>query len=284
VNGAVFKAGADSKPADVYSEVVKVIEDGEGSAVLYLRPLELRKTMPDGSVKKIAMKADARPFVPEATWTMFDAEGNETQDAHFALKVIMPYAANVEDTLYDVIWNECAGPVSGNYTGLPCNKKRGLADDYMAFLKQNFLTCVNSGMKLAGVQQASSVHIQHDGTMADARHNRGSLHAAGRAVDVMLITAYDENKKPIGTFDFRKTNTDRRLSRFCKPQTSTNCIFWEAFRSCWHKVNVARKCPGRHGGPLGTIGWEDRDHIAHHLHTSMPFCPNNKGYYITESK
>jgi len=281
INGTLFQDGMAEKPTDVYAEVVKVVQGPEDSTVLYLRPVEARKNGAGGKVEKFSVNAEPRPFVPEADWKMFDAEGEVTDDPRFALRVIMPYPLDVERALFEVRWNECDGPVTGNYTGLPCNRNRGLSDDYMAYLKANYLGCVNAGLKAAGFQPATSVHIQHDGTLADERHNRGSLHAAGRAIDVMIVTTSGPDGKH--SFDFTKTNTDRRLSRSCKPAGTANCNYFEAFRACWHKLQVARRCPGRQSGPIGTIGWEDRKHIAHHLHTSYPFCPNNKGYFITET-
>ena len=281
INGKFFQEGMAEKPADVYAEVVKVIQGPEGSTVLYLRPVEARKTGRDGKVEKFAVSAEPRPFVAETGWQMFDAEGQVTEDARFAQRVIMPYPADVSTAMFEVKWNECEGPVTGNYTGYPCNKNRGLADDFMVLLKMNYLPCANEALTRAGLPAAVAAHLQHDGTMADERHNRGSLHAAGRAVDVMQVTVTYQNSKK-ATFDFTKTNTNHRTSARCAPAESANCKFFEGFRACWHKIHVGRKCPARNNGPIGTIGWEDKDHIAHHLHTSYPFCPNNKGHFITE--
>jgi hypothetical protein len=281
VNGADFVAGSKPKPADVYADVVKVVPGPEDSTILYLRPIEARTMHEDGSVGKESLSADPKPFVAQADWKMFDAEGEVTDDPRFALRVIMPYDTDESGKKIDVIWNECSGPISGNYTGLPCNRTRGLSDDYVAYLKQNYLPCVNESLKAAGFAPAVSVHIMHDGTLADERHNRGSLHAAGRAIDVQVVTTTDANGQT-HSFDFRTTNTDHRLSHSCKPAGTAVCNYYEAFRACWGKLQVARHCPARHDGPIGTIGWEDSRHIAHHLHTSYPFCPNNKGWFITE--
>jgi hypothetical protein len=283
VNGALFQEGMAEKPADVYADVVKVIQAPDGTSVLYLRPVEAHKTGADGDVEKFSVaSAEPRPFVPEGDWKMFDAEGQVTTDPHFALRVIMPYPSDINAAMFDVKWNECQGALTGNYSGLPCNKNRGLSDDYMAFLKQHYLPCVNAALAKAGLPAAKAVHITHDGTVADERHSRGSLHAVGRAIDVMKVITTGADGRT-NTFDFTKTNTNRRLSHSCAPAGTANCKFFEGFRACWHQLHVARHCPARRSGPIGTIGWEDRDHIAHHLHTSYPFCPNNKGYFITES-
>ena len=283
VNGAPFKAGVKDRPADIYAEVAKVIQGPEGSTVLYLRPIEAVKIGPDGKEEHLKISADARPFVAEQDWKLYDAEGKLTDDPRFAVRVILPYPAEMNAALFEVKWNECEGPITGNYTGYPCNKNRGLSDEYMVFLKDNFLGCVNQGLAKSGLPAAVSAHIQHDGTIADERHSRGSLHAVGRAIDVMQITVKHANSQKV-TFDFTKTNTNRRISNRCAPAESTNCRFFEELRACWHKIHAGRKCPARANGPIGTIGWEDKSHIAHHLHTSFPFCPNNKGYFITDAE
>ena len=283
VNGSLFQEGMAEMPADLYADVVKVIQGPEGSTVLYLHPTEARKSGQDGKVEKLSVSGEPRPFVPEGDWKMFDAEGEVTTDARFALHVIMPYPMDVNSAMFDVTWNECMGSITGNYVGLPCNKNRGLSDDYMVYLQKNYLPTVNDGLKAAGLPAAVSVHIQHDGTMADARHASRSLHTVGRAIDVQQIATVDAaGHKQL--FDFTKTNTNHKLSKFCAPADTANCKFFEGFRASWGKLQVARKCPARQSGyPIGTIGWEDPAHIAHHLHTSYPFCPNNKGYDITEA-
>jgi hypothetical protein len=282
VNGAAVTENA-AQPADVYATVEKVLLDPEGGTIVYLRPYEAHKLNAEGKMEKFELSGEARPFAVENGWKLFDAEGSETDDAQLAQRVIMPYPLDVSTAMFDVKWNECSGPISGNYAGIRCNRNRGLSDEYMAFLKPNFLGCVNAGLAAIGAGPASSVHITHDGTTADARHSGGSLHSAGRAIDVKILSTVEADRKS-HSFDFTKTNTDRRLSNRCAPAGTPNCKFFERFRACWHKIHVARRCPARHSGPIGTIGWEDRKHIAHHLHTSMPFCPNNRGYFITQDK
>ncbi len=271
VNGVAPKEHAE-KPADVYADVDKVIQDAEGNVVLYLRPFEAHKMNSDGKMEKLPISGEARPFSVEKDWKMFDAEGAETLDARYAQRVIMPFFVDMGAAMFDVKWNECSGTISGNYTGLPCNKNRGLSDEYMAYLKQHYLPCVNEGLRKVGLAPASSVHITHDGTTADARHSGGSLHSAGRAIDVQMLTTFSATGGS-NRFDFRITSS--------QPQ-SRDRKFYEGFRQCWGKLQAARGCPGRHSGPVGTIGWEDAHHKGHHLHTSMPFCPNNRGYFITQ--
>lgn len=283
VNGVPFQAGTTAKPTDLYADVVQVIQGPESGAILYLRPVEARKTGSDGKIEKLSISAEPRPFVPESDWKMYDAEGKTTDDPRYAFRVMLPYPMDVSSALFEAMWNECEGTVNGNYVGLPCSKNRGLSDDYVIYLKKNYLPCINKSLGEAGLPAAVSVHLQHDGTMADDQHSAHSLHNVGRAIDVMQITTTSAD----GTsnfFDFTKTNVDHKLSNSCQPAGTANCKFFERFRACWHTLQVARKCAPRHDGPIGTIGWEDGRHIAHHLHTSYPFCPNNKGYFITEKK
>lgn len=283
MDGKEFQEGAAAeRSADVYADVVKVVDGPEDSAVLYLRPIEARRKLNDGTIEKMPVSsAEPRPFMPEPGWKMFNAEGEETSDPRFAIRVIMPFESDLSSAMFEVKWNECEGPISGNYVGFACNNHRHLSDDYMVFLKKNLIPCVNDGLKAAGLGPTTKVHIQHDGTSADENHSGGSLHSAGRAIDIMqVIITYPGNKK--STFDFTKTNPNHKLSKNCAPAGTANCKFFEAFRSCWHKLHVARKCRARREGPIGTLGWEDRKHIAHHLHTSYPFCPNSKGYFITK--
>jgi hypothetical protein len=225
---------------------------------------------------------EARIYEPNASWKLFDAEGQITEDPRFALRVIMPLPMRQDGTV-DASWDECAGPISGNYSGEDCSKTRGLSDDFVAYLKQHYLASVNIALKAAGLEPAISVHIEHDGTVADARHKGGSLHHAGRAIDQKVVTTTDAggNKH---SFDFTQTNPSHKLSRSCAPAGSQNCLFFEAFRAEWARLQTARKCRHAEDGPTGTIGWENRAHIAHHLHTSMPFCPNSKGWFITKGK
>ncbi|MGZ3685277.1 MAG: hypothetical protein ACXVCI_15560, partial [Bdellovibrionota bacterium] len=58
LNGVVFTEGASEKPADVYAEVVKTIQGPEGT-VLYLHPIEARKTNKDGAIEKIPVSGEA---------------------------------------------------------------------------------------------------------------------------------------------------------------------------------------------------------------------------------
>ncbi|HEY8279724.1 MAG TPA: hypothetical protein VIH99_08880 [Bdellovibrionota bacterium] len=282
INGQAFVEGAKEK-TEVRAEVVKAVDGPEGSVVLYLRPLEASKVNSHGKVEKLTVSAEPRPFVAEQAWKYFDAEMQPTSDAHFAAKVVMTYPVGIDAAAFEVSWNECEGLVTANYEGIPCNRNRGLSDEYVLFLKQNFLGCVNQGLSAAGLPSAVKAHIEHDGTVADQNHSRGSLHAAGRAVDIQSVQT-TSSLGGTNSFDFRNTNTNHVLSSRCAPAGTANCKFYEGLRSCWNKIHVGRRCPSRSSGPIGTIGWEDKKHIAHHLHTSMPFCPSSNGYFITESK
>jgi hypothetical protein len=281
VDGAAYK---EQKQADVYADVVKVINGPDESIFLTLHPVEARKQNDDGTFEKVPMaKAATADYLPAPDWKLFDAEGAITEDPRFAIRVIMPFRTT--GNAVDVEWNECVGNINGNYVGLPCAAHRGLSNDYMSYLKQNYLPTVNVALKAAGLSPAVSVHIEHDGTMGDARHRGegGSLHVAGRAIDQKVITTTDADGNK-HSFDFTKTNTTHKLSHSCAPAGTQNCQFFEAFRKEWARLQTGRSCHATSIGLTGTIGWEDKDHIAHHLHTSMPFCPNSKGWFITDGK
>jgi hypothetical protein len=101
-----------------------------------------------------------------------------------------------------------------------------------------------------------------------------SLHAAGRAVDIQAMTV-TTGKGVVRKFAFEIASKNPR---------SMERGFYFGFRRCWHTKQVKRRCPPKDNpGGIGTIGWEDPRH-QHHLHTSMPFCPNNRGHFITENK
>lgn len=166
----------------------------------------------------------------------------------------------------DVSWRECEGDVTGNYSGAGCTTRK-IHDDFLPFLKQNAIRCTNAGLAAVGAASVAKVHIVHDGVVADSRHSRRSLHAIGRAIDIQQIKAGGRS------FDFRVTSN--------KPD-SADRKFYEGFRQCWHSIHVQRGCPRRDSGyPVGTIGWEDRNHRSHHLHASMPYCPSSRGFFTT---
>ncbi|MGZ6404297.1 MAG: hypothetical protein ACXWTJ_22775 [Bdellovibrionota bacterium] len=214
-----------SKPADLYADVTQVIQGPEGITILYLRPTEARKKGPDGKEIKTAVSAQPKPFTPESSWKMFDAKGALTNDARYATRVVLPYPADITGALLEANWNECDGPINGNYVGLPCSTHRGLSDDYLAYLKTNYLSCINESLKASGLATAVSVHIEHDGTTADNQHNKFSLHSVGRAIDVRELTTTDASGKT-NLFDFTQTNTDHQLSNHCAPAGTANCKFF----------------------------------------------------------
>lgn len=268
----------------LFAEVEKIIPGNDGTMVFHLRPIELRQKNDDGSVKKSPMQGEAKPFVYNELWKMYDAEGGETLDPEMAMRVLIPAPASFDANTAEVKWNECDKDLPGNYIGLNCNKNRFMDDVFVAFLKQNLLKCVNVGMARVGGKPAVKTYILHDGTSGDAKHDRNSLHMAGRAVDFLVIGAIDANGNRTD-FDFRKTNSPRQANSKCLPAGSPNCKFFEGFRSCWGKIHTARGCgPRSSGQPVGTIGWEEKRHVAHHLHTSMPFCPKSRGFKTTSNQ
>jgi hypothetical protein len=266
-----------------------------------LQPLEMysRATM-DGKTTTTKLNSSEQTVLADPSWQFYESEtqinrahrldlsfpmSNDELESLKGKVVMFALPAGTSPEKLSVAWNECdgAGPVTGHYTGFACARGRFLADDYAGFIRDHLLSCVNQGMDAAGLPKATKVHIEHDGTSGDARHQvTPSLHNAGRAVDIQSMTATASDGAHV--FDFRKTNTNHVLSGSCAPAGSANCKYYEAFRECWHKLQKARACaensnPARRW--IGTLGWEDKQHIAHHLHTSMPFCPHTAGHWTT---
>jgi len=170
-------------------------------------------------------------------------------------------------------WNECQGNLNGNYVGLPCSTNRGMAPEFLDFLKANLFSCIDAGLAKVGGGKTTAVHVIHDGIIADENHESTSLHAVGRAIDILTLQVTIAGQAP-RSFDFKDTSSN---------PDGVDRTFYEGFRACWGVVNDKRSCPQRDTGyPVGTIGWEDARHAGHHLHTSMPFCPNSNGHMITE--
>jgi len=271
VDGEEFKEpAADAPTARILAEVDKAVPSIEGSTLLYLRPVEWRVQTSDGKVATTQVKGEAKPFLYHIDMKLYDAEGKITEDPQLAYRVLMDNPGSPDRLFFDVIWNECDGNVTGNYVGYKCSRKRGMSDEFAAYLKANILSCVNAGLANVGGGRATRVHIVHDGTIADEKHSSKSLHAAGRAVDVRVMKVTTTNGR---TTDYVFQEASRRSGTASRK-------YFEGLRSCWNRLQMQRKCPRRGGGPTGTIGWEDRRH-QHHLHLSMPFCPNKRGHFIT---
>lgn len=259
----------------LYAEVEKSLPGMDGQVIVYLKPLEFRQPSKDNvlMVDAIKVEGDAKPFSHSLDWKMYDAEGQPTDDPQQAFRVLMPAPTEGDAMAFDVTWRECEGNVTGNFNGYACSNKRGLQDDYAAFIKVKMLPCVDAGLRAAGASGKSvKVHLVHNGTVADSNHSSRSLHAAGRAIDVknMRVSLADGGSKE---YVFEKA---------CRNSSSIERKFFYAFRACWRDVHKGRGCPNISSGYVGTIGCEDGRH-QHHLHTSMPFCPN-KGYFVTEGE
>lgn len=246
----------------------------DGGILFQLQPVESRAfPVLGGPAEVVPLSGKARVLRYLDNWVLFDAKGTMTSDPQAAVRALLPYPVDSNPAFFLAAWNECEGDTTGNYVGLPCSRNRGLAEDYLAFLKVHLFSCVNAGLASSGGGRATHVHIVHDGTTADQNHSRRSLHAAGRAIDVMVMRVTTGKGQGPKSFDFRVTSS--------QPGSSSR-KFYEGFRACWNRLHVARRCPPlASGNPLGTIGWEDSRHRSHHLHTSMPFCPNPKGYMET---
>jgi|GEM_PF-7123965 len=259
----------------LFAEVEKSLPSPDGNVILYLKPTEFRQPSKDNvaMVDAIKVNGDAKPFSFDPNWKMYDAEGQPTDDPRVAFRVLMPAPTEGDAMAFDVVWKECEGNITGNYNGYACSNRRGLADDYAAYLKTNLFDCINAGLWKTGGGTASKVHIVHHGTVADENHSRASLHAAGRAIDVKSMRVTTDHG--VKEFVFEKAT---------KNPNGVERKYYLGFRACWHDKQMKRRCPQKQSsGGTGTIGWEDKRH-QHHLHTSMPFCPNNKGHFITEDE
>ncbi len=263
------RAGKTS-PVMMLAEVVSAM-DIDGGLAFKLKPLESRTRSTDGKLEKKQLSGAIINVLYEGDWGLIDKNDEPTDNPKSAVKVVLPFPNDAELEKTVVSWNECEGTVTGNYTGYPCSRGRGMADVFYGFLRDNILSCTTAGLAGVGGGTATKIHIVHDGTTADSAHNRKSLHAAGRAVDIQTVTITTGNGQR--SFDFRITTA--------KPD-SQDRKFYEGFRQCWHKIHMSRGCPHRaSGNPVGTIGWEDKRHKGHHLHTSMPFCPNTNHWFET---
>ena len=258
----------------LFAEVEKTLPGMDGQTLMYLKPVEFRQPNKKDVtiVDAIQVDGDAKPFAHSLEWKMYDAEGQPTDDPRQAFRVLMPAPTEGDAMAFDVVWKECEGNVTGNFNGYSCTNKRGLSDEYAAYIKVNMLPCVTAGLRAVGGGTATKVHLVHNGTVADQNHSSKSLHAAGRAIDVKTMRV----SSSAGDQEFVFHNASRS-------STSRERKFFQAFRQCWKNLQDKRRCPSTSYGMTGTIGWEDRRH-QHHLHTSMPFCPNKRGWFVTETE
>ena len=178
------------------------------------------------------------------------------------------------EPIYSSSWNECSGIVRGNYEGARCATARGMASEFLVFMQRQLVACVNQGMSSIGLPNTDRISLIHRGVMADDNHGRESLHAVGRAIDIARITAYPKGLDAV-TMDYL---------RAVQSPSSCERKFYVKLRQCFGEIHRGRGCPRRRSGqPLGTIAWEDRDH-RRHIHVSMPFCPNTRGFNLTDDE
>lgn len=153
-------------------------------------------------------------------------------------------------------WNECLRPMSGNYVGANCMKKRRIGERLYDFLDAHMSVCVEEASSELNIQ-IEDFHIVHAGIFADRNHSPRSLHSIGRAIDIKAIKLL----KPDGSTQSFVYSKDGHGP------------FYTKLRACWGKiVHEKNDCPVR--GSLGrtaTIGKENADH-QHHLHVSVPYC------------
>ncbi len=285
------------------ARIVQALPTGADAIPAFrLQPLELhtRESL-EGPTKVSKLNGNVRVVQADTDWMFYENENSigrgQQLDLQFPMGrealndlkgkvVVFPVGDEANAEKVSVVWNECTGPFTGNYANgkeYACAKTRSLNDEFAGYLRDHLLTCVNAGMKKAGLAPAKKVHIAHDGTGGDSAHQKTpSLHNAGRAIDIQRMHVSTASGAYV--FDFKKTNTNHKLSGTCAPATSDNCEFYEAFRNCWHGLMKSRACPANKNPKrrwIGTLGWEDKKHIAHHLHFSYPFCPKSAGHWTT---
>ncbi len=179
-------------------------------------------------------------------------------------------------------WNECSGPVTGNYflsdeKQLRCHQSRMISKSFQSFLQAQLPKCAQTTMNRLGIRgTVQSIHLTHTGLTGDERHRNagGSLHNIERALDIKYLTARLTNKK---THRFSYGNG-------VKNTKTTDRRFFEGLRQCWQEAHLKRdrnchinKKPNGH---VASIGWEDPKHQKH-LHLSYPICGNNKqGFFL----
>lgn len=179
-------------------------------------------------------------------------------------------------------WNECSGPVTGNYflsheKQLRCHQSRMISKSFQGFLQSQLPRCAQTVMNTLGIRgRVQSIHLTHTGLTGDERHRNagGSLHNIERALDVKYLNVRLTNRK-MYQFDYgngviNSRTTDRR--------------FFEGVRKCWQEAHLRRdrncRINKKPNGFVASIGWEDRKH-QRHLHLSYPICGQNRqGFFL----
>jgi hypothetical protein len=192
-----------------------------------------------------------------------------------AYQQLQPYGTTPSgEPVMSTSWNECSGTIRGNYEGANCVSSRGMNADFLAFLQRNLIRCVNQGLQRIGVGSTSKLSLIHRGVMADSNHGSESLHAVGRAIDIAKFTVFPAGGRPVQLDYLKAVNSSSSRER----------KFYSGLRQCFDQLHKQRGCPRRRSGrPVGSIAWEDRNH-RRHIHLSMPFCPNLRGFNLTNEE
>jgi hypothetical protein len=309
-NGQVFVDGkpvsVDESDTALYHLVSRVeqVRRTNQDLVFHIQPLEIQKRVNhEGAPEIMRLSQSSRWFLADENWIFF-ADKNLENRNRLPIKnsistenaknlvgsfVVFPVPSGSTEQRLSIAWDECkgAGKITGNYwdrKSHPCMEKSPLSNEFVAFMKTHLTACIEESVRPLNAGAVTKIHLLHNGTLGDARHKKTrSLHNVGRAIDIQEVAVtFGSNRM---NFNFRKTNTDRRRSANCKSSDKKNCEFYSSLRNCWSKKMVSRSCP-KNRNPrrawIGSLGWEDKKHIAHHLHLSYPFCPKSNGFWTTD--
>ncbi|MGE0617158.1 MAG: hypothetical protein AB7P04_16125 [Bacteriovoracia bacterium] len=191
-----------------------------------------------------------------------------------------------------VFWNECENRkgLYGNFSGYDCSERREMSKALADFIDENFSRCVSEGLtKLQIANEVSAIKLVHNGLAADQNHLPRSYHSLNRAIDVKSLSITLKPRNGVMEMKYEiaaeaealvKRGFERQLTAVQKK----NRAFWQGFRSCWTDAVQAHFANPACSEQSGTVGCEDHAH-QHHLHLSLPFCPNRvNGYQFNSSQ
>lgn len=148
-----------------------------------------------------------------------------------------------------------------------------VSNEFRDFLRAHMLTCTNEALRRSGIEgKATAVHLSMKdernghtigGIYSYRKSNNGklSIHAAGRAIDVVTLKIFLDNGE---TYQY-PMNVSKRDKNF-----------YNDFNNCWRK-KIAATCPNAGWAKNTTDGCgviDAHDNRAHHnhVHIALPFC------------
>jgi hypothetical protein len=182
-------------------------------------------------------------------------------------------------------WDECSNEqsIKANFKGANCTK-RSVSTDFANFLGDKLPACAAQG--LATIRPGASLQLPikmvHNGIAGDEAHRRKgkSNHNLMRAIDLVSLdlTSKTSSKNETVSLDYGVASRAALKEQDGKSLTPTEINqlrFWRTLRNCWIREVRAKQsaeCPDNEG----CVDWNDRNH-RHHLHLSLPLCPNTVG-------